>query len=95
MADAVCGTKCSATNLLNYWMTVGSCDWAKCAELEIQLQQVREELSSVQLITQLLNKERVQGMTVTTPIQTTETKWEVDKGWEVITQKGAKKKARR
>ena len=31
-------------------------------------------------------------MTVTTPIQTTETKWEVDKGWEVITQKGAKKR---
>jgi hypothetical protein len=43
----------------------------------------------------LLNKERVQGMTITTPIQTTETKLEVDKGWEVITQKGAKKKARR
>jgi len=39
----------------------------------------------------LLNKERVQGMTVTTPIQTMETKWEVYKGWEVITQKGAKK----
>jgi len=95
MADAVCGTKCCATNLLNYSTTNGFCDCAKCAELEIQLQQVREELSSVQLITQLLNKERVQGMTVTTPIQTTETKWEVDKGWEVITQKGAKKKARR
>jgi len=30
-------------------------------------------------------------MTVTTPIQTTERKGKVDKGWEVITQKGAKK----
>jgi hypothetical protein len=88
----VCGTKCCATDLLNYSMINGFCDCAKCAELEIQLQQVREELSSIKLIIQLLNKVRVQGMTVTTPIQTMETKWEVDKGWEVITPKGAKKR---
>jgi hypothetical protein len=75
-------------------MANGFCDCAKCAELEIQLQQVREELSSVKLIIQLLNKERVQGMTVTTPIQMTETKWEVVMGWEVIKQKGAKKARR-
>jgi hypothetical protein len=72
-------------------MTNGFCGCAKCAELETQLQQVREELSSIQLIIQLLNKERVQGTTVTTPIQTTETKWEVDKSWEVTTQKVLKK----
>ena len=65
----------------------------KCAELEIQLQQVREELSSIQLIIQLLNKECVQGMTITTPIQATETQWKVDKDWEVMTQRGAKKRA--
>jgi hypothetical protein len=41
----------------------------------------------------LLNKERVQGMTVTTPIQATETKLEVDKDWEVMAQRGAKKQA--
>ena len=68
---------------------------AKCAKLEIHLQQVCEELSSIQLIIQLLNKECVQGMTATTPIQVTETKWEVDKDWEVMTQTGAKKKDRR
>jgi len=56
-------------------MSDGLRDCAKCAKLEIQLQQVREEFSSVQLIIQLLNKERVQGMTATTPIQVTETKW--------------------
>ena len=94
MAEVVHGTKCCAANLLNYSTSNGFRDCAKCAELEIQLQ-VREELSSVQLIIQLLNKERVQGMTVTTPIQATETKWEVDKDWEVMTQRGAKKKGRR
>jgi Zn-finger domain-containing protein len=65
--------------LLNYSTSNGLRDCAKCAELEIQLQQVHEELSSVQLIIQLLNKECVQEMTATTPIQATETTWEVDK----------------
>ena len=91
MPDVVCGTKCCATNLLNYSTSNGFHDCAKCAELEIQLQQVREELSSVHLIIQLLNRERVQGMSDTTPIQATETKWKVDKDWEVMTQRGAKK----
>ena len=95
MADVVCGMKCCATNLLNNSTSNGLRDCAKCAKLGIQLQQVREELSSVPLIIQLLNKERVQGMTATTPIQVTETKWEVDKDWEVMTQRGAKKKDRR
>jgi len=93
MADVACGTKCCATNLLNYSTPNGLRDCAKCAELEIQLQQICEELSSVQLIIQLLDKERVQGMTATTPIQVTEAKWEVDKDWEVMTQRGAKKRA--
>jgi hypothetical protein len=45
------------------------------------------------LIIQLLNKERVQGTSGSTSIQATETKWEVDKDWEVMTQRGAKKRA--
>jgi len=40
----------------------------------------------------LLNKERVQNMTGATPIQTAESKWEVDKEWEVMTQRGTKKR---
>jgi hypothetical protein len=95
MADVVCGTKCCATNPLNCSTSNGFRDCAKCAELAIQLQQVREELSSVQLIIQLLNQERVQGTTVTPPIQVTETKGKVDKNWQLITQRGAKKKGRR
>jgi len=73
MADVLCETKCCATNLLNYSTSNELLECAKCTALEIQLQQVREELSSVQLIIQWLNKERVQGTTVATPIQTTET----------------------
>ena len=46
MADVVCGTKCCATNLLNNSTSNVLRDCAKCAKLEIQLQQVREELSS-------------------------------------------------
>jgi len=41
----------------------------------------------------LLNKEHVQGTTVATPIQTTESRWEVDKAWEVIPQRRTKKGA--
>jgi hypothetical protein len=93
MADVVCGTKCCATNLLNYSTSNELHDCAYCAELEIKLQKVREELSFVQLIIQLLNKECVQGMTATTPIQAMETKCEVDKDWEVMTQRGTKKRA--
>ena len=88
MADEACETKCCAANLLNYSTSNELLECAKCAALEIQLQQVREELSSVQLIIQLLNKERVQGITVATPIQTAETRWEVDRDWEVMTQRG-------
>ena len=39
----------------------------KCAELEFQLQLVHDELSSVQLIIQMINKEEVQKDPITTP----------------------------
>jgi len=57
-----------------------------CAAFEIQLQQVCEELISVQLIIQLLNKERVQDTTGAKPIKMVESRWEVDKEWKVMTQ---------
>jgi len=46
----------------------------KCAQLEIQLQQVLNELNSVQLIIQMLNKEQVQEDAVAISIQQMETK---------------------
>jgi len=73
MADVACETKCWGTNVLNYSTSNELLECAKCAAPEIQLQLLREEFSSVQLIIQLLNKERVQGVTVVTPIQTAET----------------------
>jgi hypothetical protein len=63
VADVVCGTKCCAANPTNCSASNGFRDCAKCAELQMKLQQIHEELSSVQLISQLLNKERVHGMT--------------------------------
>jgi len=47
--------------LLNYSTSSEILECAKCAALEFQLQQVREELSSVKLSIQLLNEERIQG----------------------------------
>jgi len=91
MTDVAFETKCCTTNLLNYSTSNELLECAKCAVLEFQLQQVRDELSSIQLIIQLLNKERVQGTTVATPIQAAESRWEVDKDWEIMTQRGEKK----
>ena len=72
MADELVGTKCSASNSLNYsnysnLHGVHNCE--KCAELELQLHLVRDELSSVQLIIQMLTKEQDHKDTITTQIQ--------------------------
>jgi hypothetical protein len=64
----------------------------KCAELEIQLQQVPDELSSVQLIMKMLNKEHVEEDTVATSIQQIEAKREMDESWKVVTIRGTKRR---
>ena len=69
MADGAVGTKCCASSLLNYSNLSEVRDCVKCAELEIQLLQVLDELSFVQLIIQMLNKEHVQEDTIATTIQ--------------------------
>jgi hypothetical protein len=69
MSDALVGTKCCASSLLNYSNLNATQNCEKCAELEIQLQIVCDELSSVQLIIQMLNKEQVQKNYITTQIQ--------------------------
>jgi len=60
MAEELVGMKCCAKSFLNYSNLSEVQNCVKCAELEIQLQQVLDELSSVQLIVQMLNKEHVQ-----------------------------------
>ena len=94
MADELVGTKCSASDSLNYsnysnLHAVHNCE--KCAELELQLRLVRDELSSVKLIIQMLTKEQVHKDTITTQIQHVEVKWRGDESWKMITNKGTKK----
>ena len=91
MADVVCETKCFATNLLSYSASNGFRDCVNCAEFEKQLQQVREELSSVQLIIQLLNKEHAIWTTVRAPTRETEANTRVYGNWEVMTERSTKK----
>ena len=74
-------------------MLDGFRDCEKCIELETQLRQLCEELSSVQLIVQLLNKDHKQGLTVTTPIQEMETTGEVKENWVMMTAKGDKNRS--
>jgi len=69
VADREGGTKCCASSLLIYSILSEVRDWVNCTELEIQLQEVRDGLRSVQLIIPMLNKEHVQEDTVATPIQ--------------------------
>ena len=96
MADELVGTKCSASNSLNYsnysnLHGVHNCE--KCAELELQLHLVRDELSSVQLIIQMLTKEQVHKDTITKQIQHVEVKRQGDESWKMITNKGTKKRS--
>jgi len=84
MAGKVVGMKCCATSFLNYSNLSEVQISVTCAELEI-CQQVLDELSSVQLIVQILNKEHVQEDTVATLIQQMETECKVNESWKVIT----------
>ena len=80
--SASVGTKCCASSSRDYSNLSEVRNCVKCAELEMQLQQVRDELSSVQLITQTLNKEHVQEDTVATSTQQMEAELEVDDSWK-------------
>lgn len=64
----------------------------QCVEREIQLQQVLNELSSVQLIIQTLKKEPVQEDAVEMLIQQMGAEWEVDENWRVMTIRGPKRR---
>jgi hypothetical protein len=68
MADEIVGTNCCAANFQNYSNLSEVQNCVKCAEREIQLQQVLDESSSAQLIIQMLNKECVEKDTVATLI---------------------------
>ena len=84
--------KCCARGFLNYSNLSEVKNCVKCAELAIQLQQVLDELSSVQLIIQMLNKEHVQEDAVATLIQQMEAEQEVNESWKVMTIRGPKRR---
>jgi hypothetical protein len=88
IADEKVGTKCCASSSRDYSNLSEVRNCVKCAELKIQLQQVRDELSSDQLIIQMLNKEHVREGTST---QQTEAEREEDKSWKMITIRGPKR----
>jgi hypothetical protein len=92
MADEIVGMKCRATSFLNYSNLSEVRNYVKCAELEIQLQQERDELSSVQFIIQMLNKKHVQEDTAATSIQQMGAEQEMDESWKVMTIRGPKRR---
>jgi hypothetical protein len=90
MADEVVGTKCCARSLLNYSNLCEVQNCVKCAELEIQLEQVLNELNSVKLIIQMLYKQHAEEDAVKASIQQIEAEREVDESWKVETKRGTK-----
>jgi hypothetical protein len=64
----------------------------KCTELEIQRQQVLDELSSVQLIVQMLKREHVEEDSATKPTQQMEAELEVDNSWSETIPQGLKRR---
>jgi hypothetical protein len=92
MVDEAVGTKCCATSFLNNSNLSEVQNCVQCAELEIQLQQVLNELNSVQLVIQMLKKVPVQEDNVETLIQQMGTEWEVDESWKVMTIRGPKRR---
>jgi len=68
MAEGLASTKCCAWSLLKYPNLQATNKCEKCAELQQKLQIVCDELSSVQLILQMLNKERVQKESIAAQI---------------------------
>jgi len=61
MAEALARTACSFESLTNNEKSIKLSDCRKCADLEQQLNQALNELSSAQLIINLMNKEQNQG----------------------------------
>jgi hypothetical protein len=92
MAAEVNGTNCGAKSFLNNLSSSDIHNCVKCAELEVQLQQVLDELSSVQLIVEMLKKEHVQEDSAATLTQRLEAELVVDNSWKEMILKGPKRR---
>ena len=92
MADALSSSICCAPDYVNNPALNELRDCTKCIELEIKLQKLNEELSSIQLIVELINKERVHNKTIITSTQECAMDREEDEIWEVKNYKSTKKR---
>jgi hypothetical protein len=92
MADEVDGSKGCAASILNNSMSSDFQSCVKCTDLETQLQRALDELSSAQLIVQLLKKEYVQEDDAAWSIKHMEDDSEVDTSWIEVISKDIKKK---
>jgi hypothetical protein len=92
MEDEVDRTKSCAASILNNLSSSDFQSCVKCAELETQLHRALDELSSAQLIVQLLKKEHVQEDCAASLTQHMEADSEVHTSWIEVILKGIKKK---
>jgi hypothetical protein len=92
MADEVLGVKCRVANFSNNFGPSEIQNCVKCMELELQLQQVLDELSSVQLTVQMLRKEHIHEDSDVASIQQMETELEVNDTWKETAIRGPKRK---
>jgi hypothetical protein len=92
MVDDQNGTKCCAASILNNLSPRDFRYCVKCAELEIQLQQALDELSSAQSIVKMLKKEYVQENCATSLTQHVEADSEADISWIEVTPEGFRRR---
>jgi hypothetical protein len=92
MAGDKNGTKCCAASILSNLSPRDFRYCVKCAELEIQLQRSLDELSSAQLIVEMLKKKYVQEDCATSLTQHVGADSEGDISWIEVTPKGFRRR---
>jgi hypothetical protein len=90
MAQVQMGTECSALTLPIYNRPKAAINCEKCVELEVQPQLIRDELRSMQLIIEILNKDHVQKDAIHKQIHHVEDKHRGDMSWTTISNKSKK-----
>ena len=93
MADAPIQTKSCSSSLLNYSRSVAAQNCEKCAELKLQLQIMRDELSSVHLIIQMLNTDQNRKDPNTTWTPHAQDEKMGNESWNKIKNKGTKRRS--
>jgi len=85
MAEALARTECSFESLTNNEKSIKLSDCRNCADLEQQLHQALNKLSSAQLIINSLNQEQNQGSMDTAISQQVRTDLEEYDKWKLVT----------